>query len=262
MSTYKFGTIYGLTRDEIIEKMQGMIDYEEFIRCDFDYSRYHWVIGGAVAAVMKIRLPYAIKSQTRRNQIEEQLANSKYGIACVDATEKNFMQNPISILGVDVKTIEWDPRKINSIFLNINDSEPKPRRVNYADCFNKHPVGKVEIIPKKVIFNDPATIVFWCDGSKTVVKAEGEPFDPEKGLAMAYAKKASGNTGSYYNEFKKWLPKKKAEYHRIIGGAVAIEETNPKLCCDCKHKKLPTTVEPCHSCIGDDSKINWVKADE
>ena len=38
---------------------------------------------------------------------------------------------------------------------------------------------------KKVIFNDPATIVFWNDGAKTVVQARGEAFDPEKGLAMA-----------------------------------------------------------------------------
>lgn len=43
---------------------------------------------------------------------------------------------------------------------------------------------------KKVIFNDPATIVFWEDGSKTVVKCEkGEKFDPEKGVAIALAKK-------------------------------------------------------------------------
>lgn len=39
---------------------------------------------------------------------------------------------------------------------------------------------------KKVIFNDPATIVFWKDGTKTIVKRqEGAEFDPEKGLAMA-----------------------------------------------------------------------------
>lgn len=38
---------------------------------------------------------------------------------------------------------------------------------------------------KKVIFNDPATIVFWNDGAKTVVQARGEAFDPEKGLTMA-----------------------------------------------------------------------------
>ena len=57
----------------------------------------------------------------------------------------------------------------------------------------------------KVIFNDPATIVYWIDGTKTVVKSEGEKFDPEKGLAMAISKKLLGNNGNYYNEFKKWL---------------------------------------------------------
>ena len=63
---------------------------------------------------------------------------------------------------------------------------------------------------RKVIFNDPATIVYWSDKSKTVVKVqEGDVFDPEKGLAMAIAKKAMGNKGNYCNEFKKWLPKEK-----------------------------------------------------
>lgn len=58
----------------------------------------------------------------------------------------------------------------------------------------------------KVIFNDPATIVIWEDGSKTVVKCDYESFDPEKGLAMAIAKKALGNRGNYYETFKTWLP--------------------------------------------------------
>lgn len=54
--------------------------------------------------------------------------------------------------------------------------------------------------------NDPATIVFWEDGTKTVVKCKNEKFDPEKGLAMAFSKKMLGNKGNYYNIFKKWLP--------------------------------------------------------
>ena len=59
---------------------------------------------------------------------------------------------------------------------------------------------------EKVIFNKPATIVFWKDGTKTVVKVQGkEKFNKEKGLAMAVAKKALGNQGNYYEEFKKWL---------------------------------------------------------
>ena len=63
---------------------------------------------------------------------------------------------------------------------------------------------------KNVIFNDPATIVFWSDGTKTVVKCgENDIYDPEKGLAMAVAKKYLGTNKShsnYMDEFKKWLP--------------------------------------------------------
>ena len=41
---------------------------------------------------------------------------------------------------------------------------------------------------KNVIFNPPATVVYWTDGTKTVVKCnENDIFDPEKGLALAVA---------------------------------------------------------------------------
>ena len=67
------------------------------------------------------------------------------------------------------------------------------------------------VIPKikDVIYNRPATIVFWEDGTKTVVKCKNEKFDPEKGLVMAFSKKILGNKGNYYNIFKKWLPDEK-----------------------------------------------------
>ena len=59
----------------------------------------------------------------------------------------------------------------------------------------------------RVIQNNPATIIFWKDGTKTVVKAQGEAFDEEKGIAMAIAKKVYGNDSKYYNKIKKHLPK-------------------------------------------------------
>ena len=62
------------------------------------------------------------------------------------------------------------------------------------------------MVIKKVIFNDPATIVIWADRTKTIVKSDNEQYDPEKGLAMAISKKALGNKGNYYETFKKWLP--------------------------------------------------------
>ena len=59
---------------------------------------------------------------------------------------------------------------------------------------------------KDVIFNRPATIVFWADGSKTVVKcSKNDVYDPEKGLAMAIVKKAYGNKGNYYKVFSTWV---------------------------------------------------------
>ncbi len=65
---------------------------------------------------------------------------------------------------------------------------------------------------KKVIFNDPATIVLWSDGTKTVVKCNPEDkFDPEKGLAMACMKKLFGNKGYYNDIFRKWLPEEEDE---------------------------------------------------
>ena len=73
-----------------------------------------------------------------------------------------------------------------------------------AHAFDKNGYGI-----EKVIFNDPATIVFWTDGTKTVVKTQdGEPFDREKGLSMAISKKVLGNKHDYYHVFKKWVYKK------------------------------------------------------
>ena len=54
----------------------------------------------------------------------------------------------------------------------------------------------------RVIFNDPATIIYWKDGSKTVVKrAEDDIWDPEKGISMAIIKKLCGYT-SFIKNFK------------------------------------------------------------
>lgn len=86
-------------------------------------------------------------------------------------------------------------------------------RTNMYDYWNRtsdisdetNAIAKDNIV--NVIFNPPATIVFWLDGTKTVVKSKNEAFDPEKGLAMAITKHYFGNKGNYYNQFKKWLPK-------------------------------------------------------
>lgn len=83
--------------------------------------------------------------------------------------------------------------------------------VDYIEFFKNPSFGYIKdfcLNIKKVIFNDPATIIIWTDGTKTVVKVQnGEEYDPEKGMALCCAKKLLGNKSNFNNEFKKWLPK-------------------------------------------------------
>lgn len=125
------------------------------------------------------------------------------------------------------KTI-MDPMTIGTAKVIVGGMVYPAGIVDYLQTPYEHPEVKIcakldpftaEISPLKitknlsitnVIFNPPATIVFWSDKTKTVVKCdyELEPYDPEKGIAMAIVRKMLGNNKyEYYNIFKHWLKK-------------------------------------------------------
>lgn len=90
------------------------------------------------------------------------------------------------------------------------------QKIEYAKAWGEYyRVTQPRILPDivKVIFNDPATIVFWDDGSKTVVKcSEHDFFDPEYGLLMAMMKKLfNGSLADYRRIVKTWC---QPEYDR------------------------------------------------
>lgn len=96
--------------------------------------------------------------------------------------------------------------------LNANNIEgwKKTQRVKNLDF---------RMVPdiKNVIFNDPLTIIVWSDGTKTFVKAsENDAYDPEKGMALAIAKKAMGNKYSYYDEIRKWIAKNEERKKKAV----------------------------------------------
>lgn len=63
-------------------------------------------------------------------------------------------------------------------------------------------------LPQKVIFNNPATIIFWDDGTKTVVKCQGgDTFSEEAGIALCFMKKMLGNKGNYNKVLREALEK-------------------------------------------------------
>lgn len=78
------------------------------------------------------------------------------------------------------------------------------RSLRSVRCF------KLEHI-KKIIINEPATIILWQDGTKTVVKLkDGDVFDPEKGILLCILKKMFDNSST---KMSKWLDEQTAEYY-------------------------------------------------
>lgn len=87
-----------------------------------------------------------------------------------------------------------------------------------SDWYKFKKVDNDEII-SRVIFKNPATIILWADGTKTVAKTHGDDaFEPEKGFAVACAKKLFGNGDVFRREFAKWAPIGKAEAEPNVDG--------------------------------------------
>lgn len=79
----------------------------------------------------------------------------------------------------------------------------------------------------RVIFNNPATIVYWEDGSRTVVKCQpGDEFNRTIGFLMCVMKKVTGNTGRYNEVLKKY----------VYGADLTTDEMRKKLQAFCNNR--------------------------
>ena len=85
--------------------------------------------------------------------------------------------------------------------LEFEREEAEGTRIVFSP--NVHPIaihgGKYKA--RRVVFNPPATVVLWEDGTKTVVKCdERDGYDAMTGVALCYMKKALGNTSRELNK--------------------------------------------------------------
>ena len=108
-------------------------------------------------------------------------------------------RQPMEII-IDDITIEMNQKMIDDAYIKILSE------MMYANWIGDN--KKLKNITKdikNVIFNALATIVFWNDNTKTIVKLQNnEPYDKEKGLAMCIIKKLCDNKGNFNEVFKKW----------------------------------------------------------
>lgn len=89
---------------------------------------------------------------------------------------------------------------IYSAFINGIKSQPITYTLNYSNEPPKPKTVKDEI--KQTIYNNPATIIEWTDGTKTVVKtSENDDYDPVYGFLMSYFQKHCGLTKTQVGKF-------------------------------------------------------------
>ena len=124
-----------------------------------------------------------------------------------------------------MEKLPWNPSKdvirvsANNLGIDIDRAIYTAMAIDYSrqsmEQAKKNDIvkfGMCSVSICKVIFNDPATVVLWSDGTKTVVKCGPEDtFDTEKGLAMAIVKKMAGNDNRFHKVFKQYTKKKKKE---------------------------------------------------
>lgn len=171
------------------------------------------------------------------------IGTQKYAIFWKEA--HSLTEAAVPIL-VDIKT-RLNSTVDNRMYEHLKNENEMLKNIYYG----------LSLTIKDVIFNPPATIVFWMDGTKTVVKDQGEVFyDPEKGMAMAVAKKAFGNQGNYYNQFSKYLDiyekKQEAEFtssyaNTVLGDLIekfrnSLTKTNYNTVMNTKRTKIDTKI--------------------
>lgn len=103
--------------------------------------------------------------------------------------------------------------------------EPRGLKIN-------NDVGKVKIfsskLPKHYIINDGATILFWEDGTKTIVRrCEDDTYDKRLGFLTAYFQK---NSGLSKNKANKFLASLKEETPKCVekNEIIKVEEKDSK----------------------------------
>ena len=214
---FEFRNLDGAAPVNICEAFRCLIHEEKTVVLKyglFDASLYEWIIGNDIwKKILETYHMYLYPLNNNSTQFMD------IDIAYVDSDRPNV----IILKTKDDNTMK---KQLNSIFgldsiARYCNSDVTSTRIAYNNMYKNTQTSLI----KNVIFNDPATIIHWNDGSKTVVKCgEGEVYDPEKGLAMAISKKVLGNKGNYYETFKKWLPEKESEFKSVWTTTVAGED--------------------------------------
>lgn len=124
--------------------------------------------------------------------------------------------------------INFEPVDTSGVQFEIKDPDP---------IFFNWVLGYKTTDIDRVIFNDPATIVFWKDGTKTVVKCHPEDtFDEEIGFMCCYLKRVISSKEytkfcEYLNDI--WEQKNNRLYREALEKSMAEKVSTKQHECTC-----------------------------
>ena len=85
--------------------------------------------------------------------------------------------------------------------------EPEATITGFLTRLTKREPQAPELEVVNVIYNDPATVVLWKDGTKTVVTcSHGDVYDRQTGFLLCCAKKLFGNGGRFNDVIREHCP--------------------------------------------------------
>lgn len=196
-----------------------LIDYEKNLRWVMTHETFNWIVcncTGKYAFYYEAQFSCTGENRYTIYDIEVEFVNDalKSKNAEVNLTYLEPDNVTVSCFGTAealrkaIKTWTCVDKSLGMAFNTFSKNIGKDIEVVKEKLMKSFYIGsgrKVYIV--NVIFNNPATIVFWSDGTKTVVKRQKDDkkFDPEKGLAMAICKKVMGNKGNFNNIFREWI---------------------------------------------------------
>lgn len=105
------------------------------------------------------------------------------------------------VFTVKEATVEMTPYETYDVMLRAT-KDPEKRVMPGLSIYgrNWHEPER-RFVAERVIFNPPATVVYWADNTRTVVKCgKADEYSRETGLALCYMKKALGNKSGTFNK--------------------------------------------------------------
>lgn len=174
-----------------------------------EYSSYKRIINGSIKQTMDYLYDKYEKIFYSTSNINPPVFIIPYGkmnrLRCeVSLCENVLTTTPYRYRGIVIycenfKLFGWDEETVRLIDSEYYNSIK--HCVSAPEIFTFRP--QEEIIPKRYIVNKGAVILFWKDGTKTIVKrSRYDKHDPIKGFLWAYFEKNSGMTKT---QVKKYL---------------------------------------------------------